>query len=496
MIHLNTDSKLTILMPHQNKALAEAIKNATPQQLDQLREGKDVKSLLTSVFHDKTTASKSDQTLLEILKNGAAFKNMGNVADELKTLVTSLKNSPDLALKSSTLEGFAKKMDSLNGNTLKTQMDNSGIFMESKIGSAAQIVPTLQEKLQTLQTLLTKSTLPEAKKIGGALEALVSTIDPNQPLTTLQSAETLTNELKKITDSLQKFITKGDVLYSKEMGGMVQKLDLLLAQPPLSFQEIKATLSQLYGALLSSAASDANALLDTLERLLKQVANPSEESLPLLKELSVKLRNTLASGEATFRESGKLAAKLGEFSHPNDLLIDKVLQESMEGDLKSGLMKLSEELQNSTSPHSEELLKQVDKLLTQIDYHQLLSALDHSTSLYFPFEWDQLENGSLAFKKVENNKFYCEINLQLKEYGELNLLMALYDKNQIEIQAHTETPQLKTLLQENVGELRGLLIDAGLSPRRIRFFEMKESPCASAEPYGSFGSDLGFEVKV
>lgn len=496
MIHLNTDTKLTILMPHQNKALAEAIKNATPEQLDQLREGKDVKSLLTSVFHDKTTASKSDQTLLEILKNGAAFKNMGNVSDELKALVTNLKNSPDLSLKSSTLEGFAKTMDSLNGNTLKTQIGNSGIFMESKIGSAAQIIPTLQEKLQTLQALLAQSPLPDAQKIGANIGDLLKTIDPDQPLTTLQSAETLTKELKKITDALQTFITKGDVLYSKEMGGMIQKLDLLLTQTPLSFQEIKATLSQLYGTLLSSASSDANALLDTLERLLKQVSNPTEASLPLLQEFGDELRDTLASGEATFRESGKLAAKLGEFSHPDTLLIDKVLQESMEGDLKSGLMKLSDELQESTSPHAEEVLKQVDKLLTQIDYHQLLSTLDHSTSLYFPFEWDQLENGSLAFKKGEKNKFYCEINLQLKEYGELNLLMALYDKNQIEIQAHTETPELKTLLQENVGELRGLLIDAGLSPRRIRFFEMKESPSASVEPYGSFGSDLGFEVKV
>jgi len=387
-------------------------------------------------------------------------------------------------------------MDTLNADTLKGQLSNSGIFMESKIGSAAQIIPTLKETLETLHTLLSQSTLSESKVINTKIETLLKTIDSTQTMDDPQNAEKLTEGLKNITNSLRGFIAKGDVLYSKEMEGISQKLDFLLNQSPLLFQEIKTTLSQLYGALLTSTASDANALLDTIELLLKKVGNQPQEALPLLKEFTAQLRNAFTSGEATLNESAKLISKLGDFAHPKDLLIDKVLQESMSGDLKSGLMKLSEELQNSTNPKADELLKQVDKLLTQIDYHQLLSNLSQSTSIYFPFEWDQLENGSLAIKKVKDDKFYCEINLQLKEYGELNLMMALYDKNQIEIQANTEKEELKDLLQENVGELRGLLIDAGLSPRRIRFFEMKEPSSIPFQPYDSFGSDLGFEVKV
>lgn len=104
----------------------------------------------------------------------------------------------------------------------------------------------------------------------------------------------------------------------------------------------------------------------------------------------------------------------------------------------------------------------------------------------------------MAFKKTADKKFYCEINLRLKEYGELNLMMGLYEGNQLEIQAHTEKPELKTLIQENISQLRSLLINADLTPRSIRIFEMKEtlSPLKDTYTTDGNGSDLGFEVMV
>jgi hypothetical protein len=177
--------------------------------------------------------------------------------------------------------------------------------------------------------------------------------------------------------------------------------------------------------------------------------------------------------------------------------METFLKESMSEDLKSNLLSLHEELTQSSDPKSTQLLEQTDKLLTQIDYHQLLSHLSSSTSIYFPFVWDQLQEGSLAFKKAKDQKFYCEINLKLKEHGELNLMMGLHDENQLEIQAYTEKPQLKTLIHENIAELRSLLIKAGLTPRSIRIFEKNETITTLTETYAnSDGSDMGFEVKV
>ncbi len=500
MINITTDARLSILLPNTNKALADAIKSATPEQLTQLKEGKDIKSLLTRVFQDKISMSKSDQTLLDILKNGAAFKNMGNFTENLKSLLSELKTAPILSQKSETIERFFKPFTSMDTASLKSQLANSGVFMESKIASAVQILPTLKETLSSLQNLLSKSTLPEAKALSSKIGLFLESGSLNQPPQEIKGAIAITDTLKQFSDSLKNIVSKSDVLYSKEITQFAQKIDQLAATPQAAVSEIKTTLSQLYGALLSSKADGVNPLLDSIERLLKNINNAAQDPIVPLKELSNQLHEAITSGDVMVsHETSVLIAKLGEFTNPKSLLLDHTLQESMNDDLKSGLMKLSEALQESSDPSAKVLLEHVDKLLTQIDYQQLVSNLNHSNSIYFPFAWDQLDEGSMTFKKNNNNKkFYCEINLRLKEYGELNLMMGLYEGNQIEIQAHTQMPQLKELIQENIAQLRTLLINAGLTPRSIRVYETKESPQSLSDSYGleDFGSDLGFEVKV
>jgi len=489
MINLNTDARLNIILPNTNKALAEAIKNATPEQLSQLKEGKDIKSLLTSVFQDKITAAKSDTVLLDILKNSTAFKNMGSLTDNLQSLLKELKTSPDLSSKTAALETFLKNAATIDGATLKNQIASSGVFMESKFAAALQKIPDLTQTLEQLRTILTKSPQNDAKVLQQQIATLLES--PILPTASqdLKSAISLTDTLKKVTENLHTLLSKSDPLYSKEVSALAQKLDQLSA-----VQEIKTTLSQLYGTLLSSKAADTNTLLDSIEKLLKNLDNaPTEE----LKSFTLQLKSAINEGNTT-KELTQVIAKLDEFTNPKALVTETFLKESMEHDLKSNLLALHDELTQSNDPNAPKLLEQTDKLLTQIDYHQITSYIGSSNSIYIPFAWDQLEEGSMAFKKTTDKKFYCEINLRLKEYGELNLMMALYDGNQLEIQAHTEKPELKTLIHDNIATLRSLLIDAGLTPRAIRVFEMKETLSPLKETYGTDanGSDLGFEVKV
>lgn len=510
MIQLKTDARLNIILPNTNKALAEAIKSATPEQLSTLKEGKDVKSLLTSVFQDKVSASKSDQTLMDILKNAPAFKNTGSFSDNLASLVSGLKSSPDLPVKFGSLETFFKQFSSLNGETLKTQLANSGVFMESKIAQAIQTLPSLKETLQSLQSLLSASTRPEIKAMAESVTVLMNRPLMQEAATDPKSALNLSNALKTITDTLRSAIAKNDVLYSKETAAIMEKFSAFTAAAPLientvqpqAMPEIKTALTQLYTALLSSTSVDSNSLLDTIEHLLQTMKSPVADESALRNELKNLSQQFLSAMEhadpVASKEIPLLLAKLDAFADPESLLLENALEKSLEYDMKSQLLKLGEELQNSAHPKAPELLEHVDKLLSQIDYHQLLSQLNASNSIYFPFAWDLLEEGSIGFKKTKEKKFYCEINLRLKEYGELNLMMALYDENQLEIQAHTEKPELKELLSEHTPQLRSLLIDAGLTPRRIRIVDMREStsPHNSAYESDGFGSDGGFEVKV
>lgn len=488
MITLSPEARLSIILPNTNKALSEAIKNATPEQLETLKEAKDIKSLLTSIFQDKTTASKSDQTLLDLLKNSSAFKTMGSFGDTFQSLLKEMKTSPELAPKAAILENFLKSITTLDPQNLKNQIASSGVFMESKFAAALNKIPDLIQNLETLKSLLSKIPESDAKGLQNSITALLSSPVLSSANTNMQSALQLTEGIKKITESLQSLITKTDPLYSKEVAILAAKLDSLITLP-----EIKTALSQLYGILLSSKAPDTNALLDSIEKLLKNLGNPPAEEI---KAFSTHLNSTINHSDVTDLLTS-IKTKLGEFTHPKELVTEIFLKESMADDLKSNLLSLHDELSRSNDPAAPGLLEQTDKLLTQIDYHQMLSHLSSSTSIYFPFVWDQLQEGSITFKKTKEKKFYCEIHLKLKEYGELDLMMGLYDENQLEIQVHSEKTALKTLIHENIAELRSLLIKAGLTPRSIRVFEKSETQSTLHDTYSSSeGSDMGFEVKV
>lgn len=487
MITITPEARMSIILPNTNRALGEAVKNATPEQLETLKEGKDIKSLLTSVFQDKTTASKSDQVLLDLLKNSTAFKTMGSFSDTLQSLVNDLKTSSELTPKTALLENFIKNVTLLDANNLKSQIASSGVFMESKFAAALQKLPDLTQNLEQLKTALSKMPHNEAKTIHAQISTLLDTPNLGKASQNLDTATQLSEGIKRISEPLQKLLSKSDPLYSNEVAALAQKLDQSSV-----IQELKTTLSQIYGSLLSSNAPDTNALLDSIEKLLKNLGNsPSED----LKAFTHQLQSAIEGD--TSKELSSLLSKLNAFTNPKELVTETFLQESMANDVKSALLTLKEELTLSNDPSSSKLLEQTEKLLTQIDYHQLLSHLSSSNSIYFPFVWDQLQEGSLAFKKTADKKFYCEINLVLKEYGELDLMMGLYDENQLEIQAHTEKSELKALIHEHIADLRAMLIKSGLTPRSIRIFERNESKTPLNESYASSeGSDLGFEVKV
>jgi len=315
MISPSTQSKLSLLLPNQNKVLNELIKHASPQQLLHLNEKNDLKTFLGSLFRDTLTNSKSDSILLDMLKSNPSFKNMGNFTDNLKSLLASLKEESALAPKLVKLENFSHTIQTADAPMLKEKMANSGVFMESKIAS------------------------------------------------------------------------------------------------------------------LSEASSQE-------------------------------------------------------------------VEESMGADVKSNLLTLKSAIKELDLPNNETLQTHIDQLITNIDYHQLLSHLSSANSLYFPFSWAQLQEGSVTFKKAKGKKFYCEINLILKEYGEIDLMMGLYEENQLEIQIHTQRSVLKTLIQAHLELLRSALMDTGITLRILRVRDAKELLTPSSCAYAPETTDSGFGFEV
>ncbi|MEA3330708.1 MAG: flagellar hook-length control protein FliK [Campylobacterota bacterium] len=310
MINLSTNKQFDITVANTNKALAEIIKSASPKELEQLSQHKDLKSLLNSLLTQSLQNPQSDKLLLELLKNNPTLKNLSNISDSIKDLLSLIKSDKTLLALEKTLQNSLLDIGKFTKSAIKQKLENSGVFLESK---------------------------------------------------------------------------------------------------------------------------------------LKDGVN---------------------------------------------------MKEVISSDLKAILLKASDEISKSARPNQTELLKQIEKLTLTIDYHQLLSHLSNSSSIYLPFSWEQLENGNINIKKDKEDKFYCDIELKLKEYGELTLKLVLYDKNQLNIHIYSDNFKFKELIKEHVGTLRTALIDAQITPREIRLFDTNKN--SSTSPYeNNFNHiEIGFEVKV
>ena len=238
-------------------------------------------------------------------------------------------------------------------------------------------------------------------------------------------------------------------------------------------------------------------LLDVTTTLKEfQTATANEKSLPTLQKLKSAIndivQNRPTSDEKVLKtkleNSGVfLESKLKHFTPAKENI------KPFANDIKALLHQSLQELQKSTIPDKGHISAQLDKLNIQIDYYQLLSHLSYASAIYLPYSFEGLEDGHITLKSAKNNSFFCDIELQLKEYGALNLRLGLFEENQLSINIESQSQELTEKLKSNLPTLRKNLSGAGLHTKDIRFIEKNEQ-----HKYYQKREDLalGFEVNV
>lgn len=306
---LNADTNLKIILPHTNKALALALKDASSQELQTISQTKDLSSILNAILKQTLTADDTqNRALLELLKNNPTLKSLSNAVPTIKELLLVLKQDKNPSALEKTLQNFLSNIKEIHPKELQSKLENSGVFLESKI--------------------------------------------KNTP----QNKELFASDLKAL-------------------------------------------------------------LLNTQDELKTSAAHPK----------------------------------------------------------------------------TQEALKLIDKLTLQIDYHQILSHLSNAASIYIPYSWNELKDGHINIHKTKEKNSLCDIHLELKEYGVLDLRLALFETNRLNINISTESKELKNLIVENMPRLKKQLINAAITPQEIRFVtESKNSYTDNADD----NLAMGFEVKV
>ena len=513
---VTNNTLLNILVPSDNKVLKEALKEADSKTLEQLVKNNtgSVNDVLKDLFDNLKNGTKSNTAIENVLKNSTVFKEMGNFSNSLSSMLESLTTqdkNPTLEKFKPILENFLKNIKDMNANTLKEQLKNSGVFLESKMAQGSTPNLKIENILNQVQNLIKDLNTPQAKQVNELISKLLQNPDNSNNPTNLSNLKTLTSALQNLSNSLstpqtqnlstlinqlQNIVDKGSLVESKIENSLNSQTTLQTKENINS--QTKELLTQVKNEIIQNPILQNNkTIMPLLENILKMdnlfaknenlstllnqsnvstfTSNFSSTLNPLLTQLKETLESLNPSEHNLQNHIMKLVEKIEtiikELSDPN---IQKNENSNIKDDMKSVLLKMQEELSSKTDTKSQELAKQVDKLLNQIDYQQLLSVASNSNSVYLPFLWDMLEEGNISMKKIEEDKFYCQINLTLKDFGKVDLMLALYDKNKLDLTVYAQREHFKIALRDNMQQLKIALNSVDLIPVNIKLLDLKE----------------------
>ena len=162
--------------------------------------------------------------------------------------------------------------------------------------------------------------------------------------------------------------------------------------------------------------------------------------------------------------------------------------------MKGVLTKLGDNLQ--ASGQNKEALEISNRLLTQIEYHQLVSYVSSSTHLYVPFSWDGLKGGSMMMKQGSDEKFHCQIDLDLEAYGKLNMMLVLAGEKYIDITIASQKKELGSKITQQLSDLKYALNEVGLITGTVKMLEYKDVSVVKNDYFSGEELQFGINIKI
>lgn len=533
---ISNGSALNILLANNNRVLNDALKEADNKTLNNLLKQDSsnsssstntaASSILKEVLNSIKDGTKSNSSLENILKNSTAFKDLGNLSSNLSSLLESIKDDESLQKFKPLLENFLKNIKDVTPDNLKEQIKNSGIFLENKLSSNPNA--KLENLLQNISNLLKNIDTPEAKNSSQIIDNILKNIPKDGSLKgseLLNNLKTLVSSLQNLSSSLnsnqtqtlnnlanelKNFIQNGSMIESKTEN-LVQKT---LTQTQTSETEninsannIKSLINNQVKELLNQIKQDLTqnqniiqnknilTLIDKLislpdifsksEAILNSVQNSNISNFsnnfatnlnPLLTALKESLQAINPKNIEIQNQINSLIKKVESIiqEYTNNQLDNPKDNQKLDNDFKSILLKMQDEVAQKTDIKSQDSLKTINNLLTQIDMQQLTSLVSNSNFVYIPFFWEMLEDGTVEIKEKEEDKFFCQIKLTLKDFGKIDLMLSMYDENKLDMTIYAQREHFKVTLRDNLQKLKLALNEANIIPMHIKLLDMKE----------------------
>jgi len=472
----------------QTKELLAQIKNEVLISKDPVA-AKNIVNQIDNLLKTNDLFAKNDKliepkALLNNLLNSNEIKQASTQSQNISNLVLNLKNVSEnitnLENKASNFTNITtQKAEVLNDLKQNIASLKNELLNIKNIDTKA--VNQIISKLENVQNLFSKVEVPTTQQ-----QTVSNTGSPNiqNPNASVQMQTANTTNPNALNANVQKQTTNLN-------NPLNQALTNQTTQQP---QQTQANIS-----FSNNFANNLNTLLLSLKESIVNLSasqnNPTNTNAPAIQN---QIMSVVEKIEVAVKESIQ-TTNINQGLNP---LAQKAESNPISNDMKTVLLQMQEELASKTDPKSQEMFKQVDRMLMQIDYHQLLSLSSNSNYVYVPFFWDMLEDGSISMKKTDEDKFYCQINLTLKDYGKVDLMLALYDKNKLDLTIHAQREHFKEDVRHNIQKLKKALNDVDLIPVNIKLLDLKEEKTIEEKqtsnyvnPYSNeFGS--GIDIRV
>ena len=485
-------------LPSKIKELLSQMKNTQNQGLKEsflkLPNGSDAKKSIS----DLETLLKEQKKLNQEIINNSPFKALDKASNALENAAKYLDKLSNLG-KNLSLKTAANLLSRIESSIQNAQKSANNYNLNSAtLKDARAIREQINASANELQNALNL-----LKNKDSNFKAFLTRYDPNnKENATLKEALSKQNEPKAnhIRINIQTSNT-GSTPHSSSLNANSAQND--------SFSQ-NSSLSQ-NSSFSQNASFSQNSTLTQEQNSFKNInlsqfkeATSSEVNTPNLQgkitELArtlTSLKNTLspelASAKSALEEINSLArlaksaAKSIGAIKPNNA--EQALKE-LQSDMKSVLLNLKESTQNQSS--TQNIHTAAQRLLTQIEIHQLASFAQNSLQTYLPYHWDELNSSNLSFKRGNKDKFYARIELSFVKFGEIGIVLGLAENKFLDVSIQTGNDGFKELILSETKSLKRALNELGLVVNN--FFVASKGGKSAYEHYGDI--DLGYNIKA
>jgi len=519
-----TTQIINLINQKANPLLDVLMQNTTQSNVPNITNQLNLAEFLKNIFQIIKNGDTPQNAVFEMLKNNPTIKNSGSFGENIKELVTMLNQNQ--TQNSQTVNSLLTHIKNLQPQILQNSLLNSGIFLESNLlkmatGGNTQmqdltkdikaVLLQLKNEIQNAKPTVTQPNIQPQTQNNPQIQTQIPTVQT--PIQTTQTAQTpiMTQQGQQIAQAPQSQTqqqqpqTQQPITQQPTQQSGLQTQTQQSNQPnpqptqpnpttpqqtqqpvpntsPMQQPNIQQPLQQNQPNILQSQFTN-----QTLQTNTSQNQNINNSGQPIQQNpqntSDIHTHNT----QNQRHQNIPLLMENNPYAQSN--------QQTISAKVQSSATQSTESTQAQQSTPNQNILNQADKLIAQIEYFQLLSIYGNGNYFYMPFYWEDLVGGTIYTRKDEN-KTYCEIDLELQSYGNIKAMVSLFGKETIDISFSVQNQDFKAILQDNLKLLRGALNKAEFNLMGIKIIDKQKNTNPYAQNLDQSSQMHSLDIKI